>query len=441
MAAALAALAGCDITGTAKSAGVQVFTTAPVSRGSVVQSVSATGTVEPEELVDIGAQVSGKILSFGRGLEGEELDYCSQVTNGMLLAKIDDVTYVADLNVAEAQLRRARASVAVAEASLEQAKVSAGLAKREWERAQKIGVGSALSRTTYENYEAASLNADAALKTAEAQVFQAKAAVIEAEASVEKAQRNLSYCEIVSSVDGVVIDRRVNVGQTVVSSMSASSLFLVARDLSHVQVWVAVNEADIGSIRQGGRVTFTVDTFPGRTFEGTVRRTRLNATVTSNVVTYTVEVDTDNSDLTLLPYLTANVQFETARADGALVVPAKALRVRIAEPTGASDDGLAAIGAVAGAGGGDAVYVMDGGAPRRVPVKVILSNGADAAVESVGGVALAEGVEVVTGVATVRGGAGKAGASAGGGDGTGGSPFMPKMPKPPKNRAGGGPPP
>ena len=110
MAAALAALAGCDITGTAKSAGVQVFTTAPVSRGSVVQSVSATGTVEPEELVDIGAQVSGKILSFGRGLEGEELDYCSQVTNGMLLAKIDDVTYVADLNVAEAQLRRARES-------------------------------------------------------------------------------------------------------------------------------------------------------------------------------------------------------------------------------------------------------------------------------------------------------------------------------------------
>jgi HlyD family secretion protein len=297
------------------------------------------------------------------------------------------------------------------------------------------------SRFTASAYSVTSLNADAALKTAEAQVFQAKAAVIEAEASVEKAQRNLSYCEIVSSVDGVVIDRRVNVGQTVVSSMSASSLFLVARDLSHVQVWVAVNEADIGSIRQGGRVTFTVDTFPGRTFEGTVRRTRLNATVTSNVVTYTVEVDTDNSDLTLLPYLTANVQFETARADGALVVPAKALRVRIAEPTGASDDGLAAIGAVAGAGGGDAVYVMDGGAPRRVPVKVILSNGADAAVESVGGVALAEGVEVVTGVATVRGGAGKAGASAGGGDGTGGSPFMPKMPKPPKNRAGGGPPP
>ena len=123
--AALAFLAGCDITGTKNTAEKTAFSTATVARGSVVQSVSATGTIEPEELVDIGAQVSGKILSFGTGLDGEVLDYCSLVTNGMTLAKIDDETYIADLNVAEAQLQRARASEAVASASLVQARVNA----------------------------------------------------------------------------------------------------------------------------------------------------------------------------------------------------------------------------------------------------------------------------------------------------------------------------
>ena len=262
-----------------------VFATAEAKAGAVVQTVAATGTIEPEELVDIGAQVSGKILYFGKGLGGEELDYCSTVTNGMLLAKIDDVTYVADLNVARAQLKRAEASVAVAKASLKEAEVRLSQAKREWERAQKIGVGLALSQTAYDKYRTDFETADASVTMAQAQLQQSEASVIEAQAGVEKAERNLSYCDIVSSVDGVVIDRRVNVGQTVVSSMSASSLFLVARDLRRVQIWVAVNEADIGSIREGGPVTFTVDTFPGRTFTGTVRRIRLNATITSNVVT------------------------------------------------------------------------------------------------------------------------------------------------------------
>ncbi len=419
------ALAGCDITGTRAKAGRQVFTTAEVARGSVVQTVAATGTIEPEELVDIGAQVSGKILEFGVGLDGRELDYCSQVTNGMLLARIDDVTYRADLQVAEAQLRRSRASEAVAGAQLVQATLNAGQAKREWERAQRIGVGDALSRTAYENYETAWRTAEAQLGIANAQVLQSQAAVVEAEASVDKAKRNLSYCDIVSSVDGVIIDRRVNVGQTVVSSMSASSLFLVARDLRRVQIWVAVNEADIGSIRQGGRVTFTVDTFPGRIFEGVVKRTRLNATITSNVVTYTVEVETDNTDLTLLPYLTANVQFEVARADGALVVPAKALRYR---------PGMAAPGSApqsprvdAGADEGDAVYVLGAdGAPARVPVTVLLSNGVDAAVEPRGGASIPDGATVVTGVmneATAAAGKGRDAKS----------PFTPNLPRrPPK---------
>ena len=417
----VASMTGCDVTGTKKADAKVAFATAEVTRGSVVQTVAATGTIEPEELVDIGAQVSGKILYFGKGLDGAELDYCSQVTNGMLLAKIDDVVYQADLSVAEAQLVKAKAMETVANAQLVQASVSAKQAEREWERAQKIGVGPALSRTAYESYESSWELAEAALGISAAQVRQSRAAVVEAEASVDKARRNLSYCEIVSSVDGVIIDRRVNVGQTVVSSMSASSLFLVARDLSRVQIWVAVNEADIGSIKPGGKVRFTVDTFPGRTFEGVVKRIRLNATVSSNVVTYTVEVETDNSDLTLLPYLTANVEFETGRADDALIVPAKALRFRMPSAPDAPDAAASAV----------FVFAGEGNPPKRVPVEVLLSNGVDAAVRPLGGAELADGARVITGITTTT--------QAAAASGKNGSPFMPNIPRPPKNRSGGPP--
>lgn len=398
----------CDITGTKEKELPLSYLSSKVQTGSVIQTVSATGTIEPEELVDIGAQVSGKILAFGEGLDGETLDYCSTVTNGMLLAKIDDVTYVADLNVARAQLQRSEASVTVSSAQLKQAETTRNQAKREWERAQKIGVGPALSQTTYEKYRTDYENAEASVAVSAAQLKQAEASVIEAKASVEKAERNLSYCEIVSSVDGVVIDRRVNVGQTVVSSMSASSLFLVARDLSRVQIWVAVNEADIGAIKPGGRVTFTVDTFPGRSFTGIVKRIRLNATISSNVVTYTVEVDTDNSDRVLLPYLTANVRFETARADDGLVIPAKALRFA---PAGEKNIG-------------DSVYTIDRatGEIKRIKVKVLLSNGINASVKSE---ELKEGMNVITSQ-TRRAVTSKDDAS---GEK---NPFMPEMPKPRK---------
>ena len=401
--ASAAAFTGCAKKG-GSAASDMTFTTAKATSGAVVQTVAATGTIEPEELVDIGAQVSGKILSFGKDLDGKELDYCAIVTNGMLLAKIDDVTYVADLNVARAQLQRAEASVAVATASLKEAQVRCAQATREWERAQKIGVGLALSQTAYDNYQTAYETADVAVTMAAAQLRQSEAGVVEAKASIERAERNLSYCDIVSSVDGIVIDRRVNVGQTVVSSMSASSLFLVARDLKRVQIWVAVNEADIGSIKEGGPVTFTVDTFPGRTFTGTVRRIRLNATITSNVVTYTVEIETPNDDGTLLPFLTANVLFEIDRADKGVVIPAKALRFA---PNGRPD--------------GKSVFVLDeSGAPRKVDVTVLLNNGLDASVTG-----LPAGSSVITGVTRVSAAA-KAGAE------EGSNPFMPKMPKMPK---------
>ncbi len=152
----------------------------------------------------------------------------------------------------------------------------------------------------------------------EAAVAQAKAATVQAQAALDKAQRNLDFCTIKSPVKGVIIDRRVNIGQTVVASLNAPSLFLIAKDLTRMQIWVAVNEADIGRIVPGAPVTFTCDAFPGRQFEGTVGKVRLNATMTQNVVMYTVEVNTENPDNVLLPYLTANVHFVTQKESNVL---------------------------------------------------------------------------------------------------------------------------
>jgi HlyD family secretion protein len=160
----------------------------------------------------------------------------------------------------------------------------------------------------------------------DASILEAKAAIAQDEAAAQRAQRNRDYCTIKSPVKGVIIDRRVNTGQTVVASLNAPSLFLLAKDLTRMQVWVAVNEADIGKIHPKQPVTFTVDAFPGQSFQGEVGKVRLNASMTQNVVTYTVEIITDNSAGQLLPYLTANVKFELDRRNNVLMVPNAALR-------------------------------------------------------------------------------------------------------------------
>lgn len=395
-----------------------VYQTVPVVRGDVQSTISASGTIEPEELVDVGAQVSGKIVSFGLDTEGAEVDYCSTVTNGMVLAKIDDVTYLADLDVARAQLSNAVASVTSAKASLAKAEVDLSHAKKDWDRAQRIGVGLALSQSDYDSYQATYESAVAARGMAEASVLQADAGVVQARASVEKAERNLDYCTITAPVDGTVIDRRVNLGQTVVSSMSASSLFLVAKDLRHVRIWAAVNEADVGSLYEGQPVSFTIDTFPGKRFAGTVRRVRLNATITSNVVTYTVEIDTENPDRVLLPYLTANVEFITGSAEDALIVPSRAIRFRPSSVAVLEGEAQTLIWLAP---------EQPGGKPRPIPVRLLLNNGADAAVEPLESGMLAEGAQVVTHEIAVT-----AKTQAKSGSGGTDNPFLPKMPKPPK---------
>ena len=160
----------------------------------------------------------------------------------------------------------------------------------------------------------------------QAAIAQTKEAVAQAQAALRKASQNLDYCTIKSPVKGVIIDRRVNIGQTVVASLNAPSLFLLAKDLKRLQVWASVNEADIGTIRPGMPVTFTVDAHPGVTFKGEVGKVRLNATMTQNVVTYTVEVNTNNDDGKLIPYLTANLNFIVAEHKDVLLAPNAALR-------------------------------------------------------------------------------------------------------------------
>jgi HlyD family secretion protein len=302
------------------------FKTVQVKRGDLQAIISATGTVQPEEVVDIGAQVAGKIVSFGKDIKGGEVDYGSFVEAGTVLARIDDVLYAADAAAAKAQLAQAKAAVQKAQADLGQMQAKLSQMENDWARARKLGPSDALSQTDFDaarsNYEVAKAN----LGVGKAAIEQAKGTVAQAEATLKRSLQNLSYCTIKSPVKGVIIDRRVNIGQTVVASLNAPSLFLLAKDLTRMQVWVSVNEADIGRIKPGQPVTFTVDAYPGVLFSGEVGKVRLNATMTQNVVTYTVEIITDNSDGKLLPYLTANVTFIVGERKDVLLVPNAALR-------------------------------------------------------------------------------------------------------------------
>lgn len=303
-----------------------IFRTDRLEKTGLMRTISATGTVEPEELVNVGAQVQGMIAQFGKDTAGRSVDYGSVIRNGDVLALIDDSLYAAELKSAEAEQLQAKAAIQSAKANIQQSEAKCKLALQEWTRAQQLYPTNAIAKTTYDSARADYDAAVADLAVQKASLAQAEASLAAANAAQERAARNLGYCTIKSPVDGVIIDRRVSVGQTVVSSMSAPSLFLIAKDLRRMQIWVSVNEADVGMIKVGQPVIFTVDAFQGREFKGEVQKIRLNATMSQNVVTYVVEVGTDNSDGTLLPYLTANVKFILDKRDNAFAVPNAALR-------------------------------------------------------------------------------------------------------------------
>jgi HlyD family secretion protein len=302
------------------------FVTAAIMRGSVTSTIAAAGTIEPVEVVDVGAQVAGQVSAFGTDKSGKPIDYRSVVAAGGVLAKIDDSLYAADLAVAKGQLERDKAGELSARANLEETMAKLALAEAELKRMETLIATKVASRSDYDtaksNYNVAKAN----IGVATAAVAQAKANTLQSQAAVDKAQRNLDFCTIRSPVNGVIIDRRVNIGQIVVASLNAPSLFLIAKDLTKLQIWVAVNEADVGRIKPGTPALFTCDAFRGREFRGAAGKVRLNAAMTQNVVTYTVEVDTENPDQILLPYLTANVRFILANESNALLVPNAALR-------------------------------------------------------------------------------------------------------------------
>jgi len=382
-------------------------------RGELVSTISATGTVEPEEVVDVGAQVMGLIQEFGVDPQDKAklIDYGSVVEQGTILARIDPTTYEAALEQAEATLQRAEADYLQLEARFDQA-------QRDWKRAESLLESKAIAETDYDV-------ALAAYKTAKANLAVGKAAIRQSKAALRIAQTNLGYTTIKSPVRGVIIDRRVNIGQTVVASLNAPSLFLIAKDLRRMQVWASVNEADIGQIREGQRASFTVDAHPGRKFRGRVTQIRMNATMTQNVVTYTVVVTADNSDGKLLPYLTANVQFEVDRRTDVVLAPNAALRWK--PPPARIDSGERKTPVSPGEATGDEEcgrlwVVTERGLVRPIEVRLGASDNTVTEVQNANAV---EGLAVIVGEEGVDG---QADDDANDADKTR-NPFLPKLPK------------
>lgn len=265
--------------------------TAPISHITIRNSVTATGTVEPVTQVEVGTQVSGIIDKL-------YADYNDQVKAGQLIAEMDKVTLQAELESAQAQLASS---------------------KTEYEYQTK---NYARTRTLHEK----ELVSDAEYDEAFYQYEKSRNAYEQAQAAIVKVRRNLDYATITSPIDGVVISRAVEEGQTVAASFETPTLFTIAQDLTQMQVVADVDEADIGEVRDGQRVEFTVDAYPDDTFEGTVQQVRLEATTESSVVTYEVVISAYNPDLKLKPGLTANVTIYTLEKENALAVPTKALR-------------------------------------------------------------------------------------------------------------------
>ena len=270
---------------------ITTLTTAKVEKGNLSIAVTATGTIEPITLVEVGTQVSGVISKI-------YVDYNSEVKAGQVLAELDKRLLASELENANA--------------ALQSRQVDLDLQKKNYERQKSLWEKQAISKVDWEN-------AESTYKTAQLAVTSSKAAVL-------KAQTNLGYATITSTIDGVVVSRAVEQGQTVAASFSTPTLFTIANDLTKMRVIANVDEADIGGVKEGQRVSFTVDAFPEDEFEGKVVQVRLEATTTSNVVTYQVVIDAPNPDLKLKPGLTANVNIYTMEEKDLLLIPSKALR-------------------------------------------------------------------------------------------------------------------
>jgi len=364
-----------------------------ITRGDIESVVSSTGTLQATETVEVGTQVSGQIAEI-------HVDFNDRVEKGQLIARIDPRLLLQEVRAAEVSVERSRAE-------LEQA-------KRQYERIamlheQKVVTDSEHDAALY-NYEIA------------------RAAYASAQLNLERARQNLAYTEIRAPISGVVVERSVEVGQTVAASMSAPKLFVIAKDFSEMEILATVDESDIGLIHEGQPVRFTVQAYPDAQFTGTVRQVRLQSTVQENVVSYTVVIAVDNPDGRLLPGMTATVEFIIDRAEDVLLVPNSALRFRpteemrralaarreqegaagangaanaAARSAGRPATGIGGAGAPAsGAGGAPTLlwYVDADGKVNAVPVQTGITDGQRTAIS--GPPILREGMQVIAAVTT-----------------------------------------
>ena len=384
----------------AGSDGAPEYQTAVAERGNVVSRVSTSGSMQAVVTVDVGSQVSGRVQEL-------YADFNSPVKKGEKIAKIDPALFGAAVVQAEANVMAARANVS-------RLAITAEDAERQAKRASEVFEKQLISATERDN-------AVATARSARAGVDQAQAQLAQSRAQLEQAKTNLRYTDILSPTDGVVISRAVNVGQTVAASLSAPVIFTIAQDLRKMEVHTNVAESDIGRLKPGMRVSFTVDAYPGEPFRGSIRDIRNAPQVVQNVVTYDAVIDVANDDLKLKPGMTATVSIVTDRRRDVLSVPNTALRFR---PEGvAAGAAPATTGTVQAAGGqrhegeGDrrrkkesdsdddaaapavvkrTVYVLVGGSPAPREVTTGLTDGR---VTEVTGGELKEGEAVIVGVA------------------------------------------
>ena len=355
--AAIAALAVWLLSGGKKEEKI-TFDTAAVAPANIMNSITATGTIEPVTSVTVGTQVSGIVSKLF-------VDYNSVVKKGQVIAELDKTNLMSQLNTAKTQLATAQSQLNYQTANYKRYK------------------------TLFEKGLVAADDFD----NAKLSYTQAKEQVASAKEEVQRAQTNLGYATITSPIDGVVLSKSVEEGQTVAASFSTPELFTIAQDLTNMQVVADVDEADIGDVMEGERVTFTVDAYPDDTFEGEVKQVRQEATTTNNVVTYEVVISAPNADLKLKPGLTANVTIYTAERKGVLSVPSKALRFTPQKET------VGKMKIVDVANVKNKVWTIEGNSIVAHKVNIGMTDGTNTQI--VGGIA--EGTKVVTGLNVMGG--------------------------------------
>lgn len=307
--------------GSSKEAEATTYETVAAETGNIKRIVSATGPVRPVVTVEIGSQLSGQVQELFA-------DYNSVVEAGQLIARIDPQTFATRVTQAEADLALAKANVAVQEANVEKAVATLARSKRDYDRFIELQDTGAVSAATLDQTINTFEIAKADLTIAKAQLLNAKVTIKQRDAALKQAMIDLDRTEIRSPIKGIVVERSVDVGQTVAASFSAPVLFQIAQDLGTIQIEASIDEADIGSVKQGNPVTFTVDAYPDTRFTGSVDQVRLAATELANVVTYTTVIKAANPGLRLLPGMTANVEIVTGERRDVVRLPNQALRFR-----------------------------------------------------------------------------------------------------------------